>query len=185
MTMITHIELKTTPHLPDQEMEKIYRIRQRFYWETDFISRCRERKLEGTGLCNLPYQTLTEEKNLLDLAYELYNNMEDSNTAYNVTLDLVIDAIEHRIQDNQIVTATEPNENPRAVIIIEDGIVSTVLASDSDIQIDIIELDRNYADSELRTSTYDTVLKEPDLQNCRYSLHVPSYEQKMGSEVDR
>lgn len=56
--------------------------------------------------------------------------MEDSNTAYNVTLDLVIDAIERRIQDNQIVTATEPNENPRAVIIIEDGIVSTVLASD-------------------------------------------------------
>lgn len=28
--MITHIELKTTPRLPDQEMEKIYRIRQRF-----------------------------------------------------------------------------------------------------------------------------------------------------------
>ena len=183
MTMITHIELKTTPHLPDQEMEKIYRIRQRFYWETDFISRCRERKLEGTGLCNLPYQTLTEEKKLLDLAYELYNDMEDSNTAYNVTLDLVIDAIEHRIQDNQIVTATEPNENPRAVIIIEDGIVSTVLASDPDIQ--IIELDRNYADSELRSSTYDTVLKEPGLQNCSYSLHVPGYEQEMGAEVDR
>lgn len=185
MTMITHIELKTTPHLPDQEMEKIYRIRQRFYWETDFISRCRERKLEGIGLCNLPYQTLTEEKKLLDLAYELYNDMEDSNTAYNVTLDLVIDAIEHRIQDNQIVTATEPNANPRAVIIIEDGIVNTVLASDPDIQIDIIELDRNYADSELRTSTYDTVLKEPGLQNCSYSLHVPGYEQEMGSEVDR
>ena len=183
--MMTHIELKTTPHLPDQEMEKIYRIRQRFYWETDFISRCRERKLEGTGLCNLPYQTLTEEKKLLDLAYELYNDMEDSNTAYNVTLDLVIDAIEHRIQDNQIVTATEPNENPRAVIIIEDGIVGTVLASDPDIQIDIIQLDRNYADSELRTSTYDTVLKEPGLQNCSYSLHVPGYEQEMGSEVDR
>lgn len=183
--MITHIELKTTPHLPDQEMEKIYRIRQRFYWETDFISRCRERKLEGTGLCNLPYQTLTEEKNLLDLAYKLYNDMEDSNTAYNVTLDLVIDTIEHRIQDNQIVTATEPNENPRAVIIIEDGIVSTVLVSDPDIQIDIIELDSNYADSELRSSTYDTVLKEPGLQNCSYSLHVPGYEQEMGSEVDR
>ena len=184
MTMTTHIELKTTPHLPDQEMEKIYRIRQRFYWETDFISRCRERKLEGTGLCNLPYQTLTEEKKLLDLAYELYNDMEDSNTAYNVTLDLVIDAIEHRIQDNQIVTATEPNENPRAVIIIEDGIVSTVLASDPDIQIDIIELDRNYADSELRSSTYDAALKEPGLQNCSYSLHVPGYEQEMESEVD-
>ena len=182
MTMITHIELKTTPHLPDQEMEKIYRIRQRFYWETDFISRCRERKLEGTGLCNLPYQTLTEEKKLLDLAYELYNDMEDSNTAYNVTLDLVIDEIEHWIRDNQIGVTAESGENPRVVIIIEDGIISTVLASSPGIQIDIIELDRNYADSELRSSTYDAALKEPGLQNCSYSLHVPDYEQEM--EVD-
>ena len=185
MTMTTHIELKTTPHLPDQEMEKIYRIRQRFYWEIDFIILCRERKKEGIGLCNLPYQTLSEEKKLLDLAYELYNNMEDSNTAYNVTLNLVIDEIEHRIQDNRIVTASEPVGNPRVVIIIEDGIVSTVLASNQDIQIDIIELDRNYADSELRSSTYDAALKEPGLQNYSYSLHVPGYEQEMGSEVDR
>lgn len=99
--MITHIELKTTPRLPDQEMEKIYRIRQRFYWETDFISRCRERRLEETGLCNLPYETLPDEKKLLDLAYELYNDMEDSNIAYNVTLDLVIDEIEQRVKNNQ------------------------------------------------------------------------------------
>ena len=182
--MTTHMERKTTARLSDKEMEKIYRIRQRFYWEMDFISRCRERKLEEIGLCNLPYQTLPEEKKLLDLAYELYNNMEDSNTAYNVTLDLVIDEIERRIQDNRIATALEPAGNPRIVIIIEDGIVSTVLASDPDIQIDIIELDRNYADSELRSSTYDAALKEPGLQNCSYSLHVPGYEQEMETEVD-
>ena len=182
--MTTQMERKTTARLSDKEMEKIYRIRQRFYWEMDFISRCRERKLEEIGLCNLPYQTLPEEKKLLDLAYELYNNMEDSNTAYNVTLNLVIDEIEHRIQDNRIVTASEPVGNPRVVIIIEDGIVSTVLASDPDIQIDIIELDRNYADSELRSSTYDAALKEPGLQNCSYSLHVPGYEQEMETEVD-
>ncbi len=165
-------------------MEDVYRIQQRLYWEIDFIILCRERKKEGIGLCNLPYQTLSEEKKLLDLAYELYNNMEDSNTAYNVTLNLVIDEIEHRIQDNRIVTASEPVGNPRVVIIIEDGIVSTVLASNQDIQIDIIELDRNYADSELRSSTYDAALKEPGLQNCNYSLHVPGYEQEMKTEVD-
>ena len=79
--MTTHMERKTTARLSDKEMEKIYRIRQRFYWEMDFISRCRERKLEEIGLCNLPYQTLPEEKKLLDPAYELYNDMEDSNTA--------------------------------------------------------------------------------------------------------
>ena len=98
--METHIEPKTTVHLSDQEMETIYRIRQCLYWEMDFIGRCRERKKEGIGLCNLPYQTLSEEKKLLDLAYELYNDMEDSDTAYNVTLDLVIDEIEKYIKDN-------------------------------------------------------------------------------------
>ena len=182
--MTTHMERKTTARLSDKEMEKIYRIRQRFYWEMDFISRCRERKLEEIGLCNLPYQTLPEEKKLLDLAYELYNDMEDSNTAYNVTLDHVIDETERRIQDNRIATAAEPDGNPRVVIIIEDGIVSTVLASDSDIQIDIIELDRNYADSELRSSTYDAALKEPGLQNCCYSLHVPGFEQELEMETE-
>ena len=180
--MTTHMELKTATHLSDQEMEKIYRIRQCLYWEMDFISRCRERKKEGIGLCNLPYQTLSEEKKLLDLAYELYNDMEDSNTAYNVTLDLVIDEIEHWIRDNQIGVTAESGENPRVVIIIEDGIISTVLASSPGIQIDIIELDRNYVDSELRSSTYDAILKEPDLQNCSYSLHVPGYAQE--TEVD-
>ena len=180
--MTTHMELKTAAHLSDQETEKIYRIRQCLYWEMDFISRCRERKKEEIGLCNLPYQTLSEEKKLLDLAYELYNDMEDSNTAYNVTLDLVIDEIEHWIRDNQIGVTAESGENPRVVIIIEDGIISTVLASSPGIQIDIIELDRNYVDSELRSSTYDAILKEPDLQNCSYSLHVPGYAQE--TEVD-
>ena len=142
--MTTHMELKTAAHLSDQETEKIYRIRQCLYWKMDFISRCRERKKEEIGLCNLPYQTLSEEKKLLDLAYELYNDMEDSNTAYNVTLDLVIDEIEHWIRDNQIGVTAESGENPRVVIIIEDGIISTVLASSPGIQIDIIELDRNY-----------------------------------------
>ena len=182
--MTTYMEIERIAHLSAQKIEEIYRIRQRFYWEIDFINRCNDRKWKEIGLCNLPYRKLPDEKKLLDLAYELYNDMEDSNTAYNVTLDLVIDEIEHRIQDNQIITAVEPGGNPRVVIIIEDGIVSTVLASDPDIQIDIIELDRNYADSGLRSSTYDAALKEPGLQNCNYSLHVPGYEQEMKTEVD-
>ena len=45
--MTTHMELKTAAHLSDQEMETIYRIQQRLYWETDFIDRCEERKQEG------------------------------------------------------------------------------------------------------------------------------------------
>lgn len=184
MIMTTYMEIERIAHLSAQKIEDICHIRQRFYWEIDFINRCNERKWEEIDLCNLPYRKLPDEKKLLDLAYELYNDMEDSNTAYNVTLDLVIDEIERRIQDNRIDTASEPVGNPRVVIIIEDGIVSTALASDPDIQIDIIELDQNYADSELRSSTYDVALKEPGLQNCSYSLHVPGYEQEMETEVD-
>ena len=65
--MTTHMERKTTARLSDKEMEKIYRIRQRFYWEIDFINRCNERKWEEIGLCNFPYRKLPDEKKLLDL----------------------------------------------------------------------------------------------------------------------
>lgn len=97
-----NMELKTTPYLWEQQMEAIYRIQQRRYWEMDFISRCIERRLEEIGLCNLPYQTLPKEQTLLAQAYELYTKRKDSNTAYNVTLDLVIDEIE------QMIKAAEP-----------------------------------------------------------------------------
>lgn len=142
-----------------------------------------ERKEEETGLCNLPYDTLEMEKELLDEAYRIYSKKEDANTAYNITLDLVIDELEHRIRDNQFFTS-EPVSNPRVVIVIENGIISTALTTDPDIRIEIIELDKNYADSELCSDTYDAVLREPGLQNCSYSLYIPGYEQAMGLEVE-
>ncbi len=95
------ITMNVTSSQLKQETHKVYRKMRRFYWETDFINRCIDRWQEGTGLCNLPYETLPKEKKLLNLAYELYTDMEDSNTAYNVTLDLVIDEVERRIQYNQ------------------------------------------------------------------------------------
>ena len=182
--MTTHMELKTAAHLSDQETEKIYRIRQCLYWEMDFISRCRERKKEGIGLCNLPYQTLSEEKKLLDLAYELYNDMEDSNTAYNVTLDLVIDEIEHWIRDNQIDATAESDGNPRVVVVMEDGIITTVFATDPDIRVNITDLDRNYANTDLRSAAFDALIYNPDLQICDYSTYIPGYELEIETEVD-
>lgn len=111
--MNTNMELKTTAHLSDLEIEEIYRRQLRFYWEVDFITRCTERKQEEDGLCNLPYETLAKEKTLLDKAYEIYNKKEDSNTAYNVTLDLVIDEIEQLIKNAKILQnrIAEPEVN--------------------------------------------------------------------------
>lgn len=96
-----------TSSLLKQEMHKVYRKMQRLYWETDFISRCMERRNDEIGLCILPYETLPDEKKLLNLAYELYTSMEDSNTAYNVTLDLVIDEVERQIKDGSICLVNE------------------------------------------------------------------------------
>lgn len=100
--MNTNLELKTTARLSNQEIEEIYRRQLRLYWEVDFITRCTDRRQEESGLCNLPYDTLAKEKTLLDKAYEIYNKKEDANTAYNITLDLVIDEIEQLIKNAKI-----------------------------------------------------------------------------------
>lgn len=82
--------------LTPMEIEKIYRIQYKIYWEEDLINRCNDRRMEGQGLCNLP-DTLEDEKNLLNTAYDLYCKIKDSNIAYNDTLDAVIDEMEQRI----------------------------------------------------------------------------------------
>lgn len=101
------ITTNITSSLLKQEMYRVYRKMQRLYWETDFISRCMEHRNDEIGLCILPYETLPDEKKLLNLAYELYTSMEDSNTAYNVTLDLVIDEVERQIKDGSICLVNE------------------------------------------------------------------------------
>lgn len=83
--------------LTPTEIESIYRMQKRFYWEADFVNRCIDRRLEGVGLCNLPYNTLEDEETILDTAYELYCKIADCNIAYNDTLDAVVDEVERRI----------------------------------------------------------------------------------------
>lgn len=80
-----------------EDIDRIYQMQQRVYLETDFIDRCEERRMEGTGLGNIPYETLADENVILDMAYELYCKWKDSNIACNDTLDAVIDEIERRI----------------------------------------------------------------------------------------
>lgn len=88
---------KIMSSLTQAEIENIYRMQKRFYWEIDFVDRCIDRQLEGVGLCNLPYDTLDDEETILDTAYELYCKIEDCNIAYNATLDIVVNKIEQRI----------------------------------------------------------------------------------------
>lgn len=79
------------------EIDSIYRMQQRIYWEADFVNRCIDRRLEGVGLCNIPYETLADERIILDTAHELYCRMADCDIAYNDTLDAVIDEVERCI----------------------------------------------------------------------------------------
>lgn len=83
--------------LTQAEIENIYRMQKRAYWEMDFVDRCIDRQLEGVGLCNLPYDTLDDEETILDTAYEFYCKMADCNIAYNDTLNVVIDEVERCI----------------------------------------------------------------------------------------
>lgn len=83
--------------LTQAEIENIYSMQKRAYWEADFVNRCIDRRLEDVGLCNLPYATLDDEKMMLDIAYELYCKMADCNIAYNATLDAVVDEVEQCI----------------------------------------------------------------------------------------
>jgi len=80
--------------LTQMEIDSIYCMQRQIYWEADFLNRCIDRRIEGVGLCNLPYETLADEKTILDTAYELYCKMENRNVPYNDTLDIVIDEIE-------------------------------------------------------------------------------------------
>lgn len=88
---------KIMSSLTQAEIENIYRMQKRAYWEMDFVDRCIDRSLEGVGLCNLPYETLADEQMILDTAYELYCKMADCNIAYNDTLNAIAYEIEQYI----------------------------------------------------------------------------------------
>lgn len=79
-----------------QQAHEIYR---EYCFSCDFTNRSADRRQEGEGLCNLPYETLPDEDELLATAYKLYCKKEDCNVAYNVTLDEVIDEIEQMIAE--------------------------------------------------------------------------------------
>ena len=69
------------------QFEAAYNIYREQFISCDFIRRTLERLEEGIGLCNLPYETLHDNPNLLHEAYLQFLRLEDCNVAYNDTLE--------------------------------------------------------------------------------------------------
>ena len=78
-------------------LEAAYNIYREQFISCDFIRRSLERLEERIGLCNLPYETLRDDPNLLHEAYLQFIRLEDCNVAYNDTLEQVINEIEQRL----------------------------------------------------------------------------------------
>lgn len=73
---------------------------------------------------------------------------------------------------------------PRVSVVIEGGIISAVFSSDPNIQVEITELDENYATSEQRNAVYIELQNDPELISCDYILSIPGYGESMGLEED-
>ena len=79
------------------QLEAAYNIYREQFISCDFIRRSLERLEERIGLCNLPYETLRDDPNLLHEAYLQFIRLEDCNVAYNDTLEQVFNEIEQRL----------------------------------------------------------------------------------------
>lgn len=183
-----HLERTETPmsltfQLFYDQLRQAHEIYQFHCFSLDFIKRCYERKEDEIGLCSIPYETLPDEAALLDTAYRIYCEKEDCNIAYNDTLDAVIEEIERQIAGGKLVFPSV-QEAPRVAIVIEDGIISAAFSSNSNIRIEITELDKNYASSGQRDAAYKELQDDPQLKSCDYTLSVPGYEEEMELEVD-
>lgn len=159
-------------------IRKAHDIYRQHCFERDFVNRCSDRLEDGIGKCNLPYTTLPDEKELLCKAYEIYCKNEDCNVAYNDTMDFVIDRIEDFIE-RDVKKDTLTTDKPKVVIVFEDGITSAAYVSDPEVQIEIVELDRNHLSSEQREQVYTALSQDAALHTSDYNLSVPGYEDTM------
>lgn len=161
------------------QIREAHEIYKKHCFFQDFIEHCEERRQERTGRCNLPYQTLEQETDILCTAYELYERHEDSNVSYNVMLEGVIDAIEEQIANGELCPHTEPA--PRMVLVIEDGVITGSYTSEPAVRVEVIELSKEYASSEERDAVYAELESNPELCECGCQIRVPGYEDEAES----
>ena len=167
-------ELAFTLTLP--QLRQAHEIYKKHCFFQDFIECCEERRTEETGLCNLPYQTLEHETDILCKAYELYEKQADINVSYRVTMENVIDQIEKQILNGELRPHTEPA--PRVVLIMEDGIVTASYTNDPAIQPEIIKLDKEYDSAEEREAVYGALKHDPELTECECHITWPGLEKE-------
>lgn len=158
------------------QIREAHEIYKKHCFFRDFIEHCEDRRQDRIGLCNLPYQTLEHETDILCTAYELYEKHEDSNVSYNVMLESVIDAIEEQIANGELLPHTEPT--PRVVLVIEDGIVTASYANDPAIHPEIIKLDKEYDSTEEREAVYGALEHDPELTECECHITWPGREKE-------
>lgn len=77
-----------------------------------------------------------------------------------------------------------PKRDPRVAVVIDNGIISCVKSTDPSILVEITELDKDYASFEEINRVYDTIAKDPDLQDCLYHMEIPGYETEETQEED-
>lgn len=160
-----------------EQIRQAHEIYEFHCFSQDFITLCEERRKDG--LCHLPYRTLPDETELLDTAFRIFCKKRDCNVAYNDTLNMVMDEIESQIADKSPIASLSKSPQ-RAAIVIEDGIISAAFSSASDIEIEIIELDKNYATSEQRDAIYQELQNDLALKSCEYALYIPGFEEAVG-----
>ena len=162
-----------------EQLRKAHEIYKRHCFCQDFLEHCVERRQDVIGLCNLPYDTLEEETELLHLAYELYEKWADMNTAYQVTLNCVIDEIEKALGSGTLHLPLDPT--PRVVLVIEDGVITGSFTSEPSVRVEVIELSKEYASSEERDAVYTELESDPELSECDCRVTVPGYEDETES----
>lgn len=156
-------------------LAKAHEIFRQHCFENDFVNRCIDRYTDEIGQRNLPYATLSDEKALLTKAYEIYCKNEDCNVAYNDTLDLVVDEIEELIQQG-LLTSSAAQPNQRVSIVLTDGIVTGVYSTNPDIQVEITDLDTDYATSEQQDSVNMAIQQDKALFSVPYVHSSPGYD---------
>ena len=158
------------------QLRQAHEIYKKHCFFQDFIGQCEDRRQDRIGLCNLPYQTLEHETDILCTAYELYEKLEDSNVSYHVTMENVIDAIEKQILNGELRLHTEPA--PRVVLVMEDGIVTASYTNTPFIQAEVIKLDKEYDSGEEREAVYGALKHDPELTECECHITWPGREKE-------
>lgn len=126
-------------------LEEAYRLQKRRYFEADFCSFVMERN-EGNELCLIPSDTVADDKRLLDKAFEIFDDLEDCNVAFNDTMKETIAKVEAMIRAGEIVPIRP--EEVMVDIIIDDDEIIAAYATDPNVRVNVTDLSSAFLSEE-------------------------------------